>query len=90
MNKNMKNGLNYFYQQKSIKCIVDYDIDIPAFMENHNCRFKKESVRNGYVSKKYENVVFKYIGKFGNGFIVARHNSESTGYTKIEYWIENK
>lgn len=86
----MKNGLNYFYQQKSIKYIVSYDIDIPPFMKNHNCQFKKESIRNGYVSKKYKNIVYKYIGKFGDGFIVASHNKNSTGYVVIEYWIENK
>lgn len=86
----MENGLYYFNQQKSVKYIVGYDIDISAFMENEKCIFKRKSVRNGYVSKKYKNIVYKYIGKFGNGFIVARHNSESTGYTKIEYWIENK
>lgn len=86
----MENGLYYFNQQKSVKYIIGYDIDIPAFMENEKCSFKRKSVRNGYVSKKYKNIVYKYIGKFGNGYIVASHNKNSTGYVVIEYWIENK
>lgn len=86
----MKNGLNYFYQQKSIKYIIGYDIDIPAFMEKEKCNYKRKSVRNGYVSKKYKNIVYKYIGKFGDGYIVAKHNKNSSGYVVIEYWIKNK
>jgi hypothetical protein len=42
----MENGLYYFNQQKSVKYIVGYDIDIPAFMENEKCIFKRKSVRN--------------------------------------------
>ena len=84
----MENGLYYFNQQKSVKYIIGYDIDIPAFMENEKCSFKKYAVRNGYISKKYKNVVFRYIGKYGKGYIVAKYNSYSTGYVNIEYWIE--
>ena len=86
----MENGLYYFNQQKSVKYIVGYDVDISEFMRNEKCSFKRKSVRNGYVSKKYKNIVYKYIGKFGNGFIVATHNKNSTGYVVIEYWTKNK
>lgn len=86
----MENGLYYFNQQKSVKYIIGCDIDIPTFMKNEKCSFKHKSVRNGYVSKKYKNIVYKYIGKFGDGFIVASHNKNSTGYVIIEYWTKNK
>ena len=78
----------YFWQAKSVKDKIGCNIKIKEFMENNNCGLYRCSVRTGYVSRKLKNVVYKYSGKFGNGFIVAYPNYNSTNFSIVEYWIQ--
>lgn len=45
------------------------------------------SLCRGYVSRKSEGVVDKYVGKFGQGFTLRSPNFESTRYCHITYFV---
>lgn len=52
-------------------------------------KFHHSALCRGYVSvKATEGIREKYEGRFGKGYIVKRHNPESTQYCLISYYIE--
>lgn len=51
-------------------------------------RYHHTALTRGYVSVKETNGIKEpYKGKFGKGYTVKRHNSNSTFYCYIDYYI---
>lgn len=48
------------------------------------------SLCKGYVSTKSRGIVDEYFGKFGIGVTVKEHNSRSSRYCYISYYIFNE
>lgn len=54
-----------------------------------NYKFHHTALTRGYVSiKNTDGVKEEYNGKFGKGYTVKRHNSESTRYCFVDYYVE--
>lgn len=46
------------------------------------------SLTRGYISTKSEGEILPYSGRFGKGYKVLTHNSQSTLYCYVTYWVE--
>lgn len=59
-------------------------------MRIEECKLHHISYTRGYVSVKDEEPYMPYKGRFGEGFKRLRHNSNSTSYCFVEYWIKEE
>ena len=80
----------HYLEIKTIKEETARNVNLSEFMKNEKCKLLKKSVRRGYTTRKVKNIVYKYSGKYGNGYLVSYPNYDSTLYSIVEYWIQEK
>ena len=54
----------------------------------HVFEYSHTSLSNGYVRKNATYITRPYKGRFGEGFTVTSHNSNSSRYCYISYYVE--
>ena len=80
----------HYLEIKTIKEEIARNVNLAEFMKNEKCKLYKKSVRRGYTTRKVKNIVYRYSGKYGNGYLVSYPNYNSTLYSVVEYWIQEK
>ena len=70
-------------QNPSTIWISDGDIVIPL-------KYHHTSLCRGYISTKSKGLIEGYSGKFGTGVTFKEHNSRSSRYCYISYYILNE
>ena len=56
-------------------------------INNENCYLHHTASAKGYISRKIDEVVSEYNGKFGRGYKVEKPRWDTTNYHTVEYWI---
>lgn len=56
-------------------------------INNENCYYHHTAAAKGYVSRKVDEQIKPYSGKFGRGHKVCKPRWDTTNYYTIEYWI---
>lgn len=56
-------------------------------INNEKCYHHHTAAARGYISRKIDELVKEYNGKFGRGYKVMKPRFDTTQYIYVEYWI---
>ena len=59
-------------------------------INNKNCSYHHTAAAKGYISRKLDEVIKPYNGRFGRGYKVCKPRWDTTNYYTVEYWIDEE
>lgn len=56
-------------------------------INGNKCYYHHTAAAKGYISRKVEEKIVEYSGKFGKGYKVCKPRFDTTNFYYVEYWI---
>ena len=75
-------------KERENKIMITHDDDLEERINHKIPKYHHTALALGYVStKNTDGIKLDYIGRFGTGFTIKRHNPSSTRFCFIDYYI---